>query len=85
MSQIFDQELDDEIKITMKKKSWNMLDKCFKWQFIEAYLLNIPWVTKPDIKHVRDVFSKGNLCQIVFNNKERHITTLGLEVRGQAI
>lgn len=85
MSHFFDKELDEEIKSTLQKKTWNALDKCFKWQFIEAYLLNIPWMTKQDMKCIKETFSKGNLGQVVFNNKERHITTLGLEVRGQVI
>lgn len=67
-----------EITKTITKKSWNTLDKCFKWQFIEKYLAAFPWIVQADLNLVKDKFTQNQLVHIVFNNKSRCVESIGI-------
>ena len=73
---------ETEIKKVMSKKTWNTMDKCFKWLFIDVYLKGI---TNPlseiDIANIKTMFTQNKLKQIEFNNKERRIVSLNIVVR----
>jgi hypothetical protein len=73
---------EDEIKVAFSKKSWNALDKCFKWQYIGTYLEAIPGVSEVDIAGIKTLFVQNKLKDVVFNNKERCIKTLNLVING---
>ena len=73
---------EDEIKVAFSKKSWNALDKCFKWQYIETYLVALTWMSEVDIAGVKVLFVQNKLKDVVFNNKERCIKTLNLVING---
>ena len=76
---------NQEIKIVLSKKSWTLMDKCFKWQFIDKYLSTFSWVGTSDVEHVKDMFTKNQITNLEFSNKERCIKSLGLVINDHAI
>jgi len=75
---------EDEIKKVMSKKSWNAMDKCFKWIFIDSYLatFNLP---EQDVANIKISFTQNKLKKIEFSNKERRIVTLNLVLREMSL
>jgi hypothetical protein len=64
-----------EINKTLAKKSWNSLDICFKWKYIESYLSSYDWILPQHIEDIKKLFLSKQLV-VKFNNKERRIETL---------
>jgi len=70
---------DNEIKFALGKKSWAAMDKCFKWQFITEYLTATAANIDPlEIVAIKQKFTQGSLCNIIFDSKERKIKTIGI-------
>jgi hypothetical protein len=70
---------DNEIKKVLAKKTWNSMDKCFKWGFIQDYLVEFEWITDEKIAAIKGLFMSNAMKEIVFSNKERKITSLNIE------
>ena len=77
--------LEIDIQTTMKKKSWNALDLCFKWKYIQEYLKGFDWVAEADVDTVKALLSKKQLINIVYNTKTQCISKLGITVGTNAI
>lgn len=71
---------EDEIKIAFSKKSWNALDKCFKWQYIGTYLESLA-LSDVDVATIKVLFVQNKLKEVVFNNKERIIKSLNIVIK----
>ena len=71
---------EDEIKIAFSKKSWNALDKCFKWQYIGTYLESLA-LSDVDVATIKLLFVQNKLKEVVFNNKERIIKSLNIVIK----
>lgn len=69
---------DNEIKSAMSRKTWAAMDKCFKWQFINDYLTDIPGIADADVALIKTMFTRNKLPLVVFDNKERKIRSLGV-------
>ena len=76
---------DTEIKSTMSRKTWTAMDKCFKWQFINDYIASIAWIVEDDVAMVKMLFANNKLPHVIWNAKERRITSLGLNIRNKTI
>ena len=72
--------IEDEIKIAFSKKSWNALDKCFKWQYIGTYLESLA-LSDVDVATIKLLFVQNKLKEVVFNNKERIIKSLNIVIK----
>jgi hypothetical protein len=70
---------DNEIKKALLKKTWNSMDKCFKWGFIQDYLVEFEWITDEKIAAIKGLFMSNAMKEIVFSNKERKIISLNIE------
>lgn len=81
--------LDRETAIAMKKKSWNLMDMCFKWKYITMYIDTLKTngliINDNDLIYIKDLFIKKKLPNIVYNSKEKCITSLSLDWKGSSI
>lgn len=69
---------------SMKEKhlarSWKMLDMNFKWNYISDYL-NIQNVNDENmINIVKEMLTSNRLKNVVYDNKKRIITSLGIKL-----
>lgn len=76
--------LDRETELAMKKKSWNLMDMCFKWRYILNYLENLG-INEKDSIMIKDLFIKKQLTNIIFNSKEKKITSLSIDWNGMKL
>lgn len=70
--------IEGEMQRARLKQSWNKMDKCFQWQFVQEYLDTVPGISVSDKEKIMKMFKSEKLADIVYNTKLKKIDKLNL-------
>jgi hypothetical protein len=66
--------INNEIDISMKRKSWKTMDKCFKWIYVQEYLKDKD-ISENDFKNIKKLLQNDKL-NVDYNKSEHNIKSI---------